>query len=61
MADVQSELQHFRSQFEESLNTHENTNKSLTEQVRELNQQREHAEQEVRTFEDFTSFVLPFF
>lgn len=50
MAALQSELQDLRTQFEESLNSHENTKKSLTEQVRELNQQREHAQQEVRTF-----------
>lgn len=53
LADVQSELQRLRSHFEESLNSHENTKKSLTEQVRESIQQREHAEQEVRTFEVF--------
>ncbi len=49
MSVLRSELQDLRTQFEESLNSHENTKKSLTEQVRELNQQREHAQQEVRT------------
>lgn len=48
MAVLQSELHDLRTQFEESLNSHENVKRSLTEQVRELNQQREHAQQEVR-------------
>lgn len=61
MSVLRSELQDLQTQFEESLNSHENTKKSLTEQVRELNQQREHAQQEVRTFKNFTSFILPFF
>lgn len=61
MADLQSELQNLRTQFEESLNSHESAKKSLTEQVREFNQQREHAQQEVRRFEGFTSFVQRFF
>lgn len=50
MAVVQSELQDLRTQFEDSLNSHENAERSLTEQVRELNQQRENAQREVRTF-----------
>ncbi|XP_068447240.1 rootletin isoform X3 [Clinocottus analis] len=45
-AILQSELQDLKTQFEESLNSHENTKKSLIEQVRELNQQREHTQQE---------------
>lgn len=49
-AILQSELQDLRTQFEESLNSHGDAKKSLTEQVIELNQQREHAQQEVRTF-----------
>lgn len=49
MVVLQSELQDLRTQFEESLNSNEIAKKSLTEQVRELNQQREHAQQEVRT------------
>lgn len=61
MADLQSELQNLRTQFEESLNSHESAKKSLTEQVREFIQQREHAQQEVRCFEGFTSFVQRFF
>lgn len=61
MAVLQSELHDLRTQFEESLNSHENVKKSLTEQVRELNQQREHAQQEVRTFKNQTSFFQPFF
>ena len=55
MAVLQSELQDLRTQFEESLNSRENAERSLTEQVRELNQQREHAQQEVRTFTNFNS------
>ena len=50
MSVLQSELKDLRTQFEESLNSHENGKRSLTEQVRELNQQSEHAQQEVRTF-----------
>ncbi|KAM8874513.1 uncharacterized protein crocc2 isoform 2-T2 [Spinachia spinachia] len=46
-AVLQSELQNLQSQFEESLNSHEDTKKSLIEQVRELNQQREHTQQEL--------------
>lgn len=56
MAVLQSELQNLRIQFEESLNSHENAKKSLTEQVRELNQHREHSQLEVRTFENLTFF-----
>lgn len=47
MAVCQTELQDLRNQFEESLNSHEDVKKSLTEQVRELNQQRDHTQQEV--------------
>lgn len=47
MAVLQTELQDLRNQFEESLNFHENVKKSLTEQVRECNQQRDHTQQEV--------------
>ncbi|XP_034438966.1 rootletin isoform X1 [Hippoglossus hippoglossus] len=47
MSVLQSELKDLRTQFEESLNSHENGKKSLTEQVRELNQQSEHAQQEL--------------
>lgn len=50
MAVLQSELRELQLHFEESLNSHESDKKSLTEQVRELNQQREHAQQEVGTF-----------
>ena len=50
MAVLQSEMQDLRTQFEESLNSHENTKKSLTEHVRELNQQSKDAQQEVRIF-----------
>lgn len=50
MAVLQSELQDLRNQFEESLNSHQSTKNSLTAQVRELDQQREHAQQEVKTF-----------
>uniref|UniRef100_A0A3B4GVC1 Ciliary rootlet coiled-coil, rootletin family member 2 n=1 Tax=Pundamilia nyererei TaxID=303518 RepID=A0A3B4GVC1_9CICH len=46
MAVLQSELRELQLHFEESLNSHESDKKSLTEQVRELNQQREHAQQE---------------
>ncbi|XP_032382850.1 rootletin [Etheostoma spectabile] len=46
-AVLQSELQDLQTQFEESLNSHEHAKKSLIEQVRELNQQREHAQQEL--------------
>lgn len=55
-AVLQSELRNLQSQFEESLNSHEDTKKSLIEQVRELNQQREHTQQEVRN--PFTRFHL---
>ncbi|AWP11438.1 putative rootletin-like [Scophthalmus maximus] len=47
-AVLQSELKDLRAQFEESLNSHENSEKSLTEQVRELHQQREKAQQELQ-------------
>lgn len=50
MTDLQSELQNLRAQFEESLNSHEITKKSLSEQVREFNQQSERTKQEVRRF-----------
>ncbi|XP_034387086.1 rootletin [Cyclopterus lumpus] len=46
-AVLQSELQDLQTQFEESLNSHENAKKSLIEQVRELNQHREHTQQEL--------------
>lgn len=48
MDDLQRELQTLRSRFEESLNSHEDSKKSLSEQVREFGQQREEAQQEVR-------------
>ena len=57
MAVLQAELQDLRTQFEESLDRHENAEKSLTEQVRELNQQREREEQEVRTLRDIYLFM----
>ncbi|XP_028300551.1 rootletin [Gouania willdenowi] len=47
MAVLQAELQHIQAQFEESLNSQQNMEKSLTQQVRELNQQREHDQQEL--------------
>lgn len=50
MAVLQSELRELQLHFEESLNSHESDKKGLTEQVRELNQQREHAQHEVGTF-----------
>lgn len=50
MALLRSELHDLRTRFDDSLSSHENTSKSLTEQIRELNQQREQAQQEVRTF-----------
>lgn len=53
MAVLQSELQNLRTQFEESLNSHEDDKKSLSEQFREFNQQKEHAHQEVRSFKRF--------
>ncbi|KAM9391072.1 uncharacterized protein ACWYII_034158, partial [Salvelinus alpinus] len=46
IAGLQCELQSLRSRFEESLSSHESSEKSLTEQVRELNQQRETARHE---------------
>ncbi|XP_063747285.1 rootletin [Eleginops maclovinus] len=48
-AVLQSELHDLRSQFEESLNAHENAKKSLIEQVKELYQLREHTQQELET------------
>lgn len=48
MADLQCELQTLRTRFEESLNSYEDSKKSLGEQVREFNQQKEEAQQEVR-------------
>lgn len=48
IAALRYELKELRTEFEESLNSHENTKKSFAEQVRELNKQREHAEKEVR-------------
>lgn len=48
MADLQRELQTLRTRFEESLNSHEDSKKSLSEQVREFGQQKEEAQQEVR-------------
>lgn len=47
MADLQRELHTLRSHFEESLNSHEDSKKSLSEQVREFGQQKEEAQQEV--------------
>lgn len=46
--DLQSELCNLRTQFEESLNSHEDAKRRLSEQVREFSQQRERAQQEVR-------------
>lgn len=48
MADLQCELCSLRTQFEESLNSHEDAKRRLSEQVREFSQQRERAQQEVR-------------
>lgn len=48
MTDLQHELQTLRTHFEESLNSHEDSKKSLSEQVREFSQQKEEAQQEVR-------------
>lgn len=47
MADLQRELQTLRSRFEESLNSHEDSEKSLSEQVREFGRRKEEAQQEV--------------
>lgn len=58
MAVLRSELRELQLHFEESLNSHESAKKSLTEQVRELNQQREHAQQEVGTLKKSYHFVL---
>lgn len=44
-------------QFEESLDSHQSAEKSLTEQLRELNQQRERAQQEVGTFKHLHHIV----
>jgi len=49
MAVLNSELHNLRTQFEESLSSHQSANDSLMEQVRELNQQKEQAKQEVGT------------
>ncbi|TNN74186.1 Rootletin [Liparis tanakae] len=54
-AVLQCELQDLQTQFEESLNSHENAKTSLIEQVRELSQHREHTQQEVRTL--FSGFL----
>lgn len=56
MAVLQAELQDLWTQFEEALSSHENAKKSLTEQVREMNQQREHTQQEVRTVKSSAVF-----
>lgn len=48
MSELQSELWMLQSQSEECLNSHENRNKSPSEQVKELNQQREYTQHEVR-------------
>lgn len=48
MADLQHELQTLRTRFEESLNSYEDSKKSLSVQVREFGQQKEEAQQEVR-------------
>lgn len=48
MADLQCELCSLRTQFEGSLNSHEDAKRRLSEQVREFSQQRERAQQEVR-------------
>lgn len=48
MVDLQSELCNLRTQFEESLNSHEDAKRRLNEQVREFSQQRERAQEEVR-------------
>lgn len=48
VVDLQSELCNLRTQFEESLNSHEDAKRQLSEQVREFSQQRERAQQEVR-------------
>lgn len=49
MADLQRELCSLRAQFEESLDSHEDAKRRLSEQVREFSQQRERAQQEVRS------------
>lgn len=48
VVDLQSELCNLRTKFEESLNSHEDAKRRLSEQVREFSQQRERAQQEVR-------------
>lgn len=60
MALLRSELHDLRTRFDDSLNSHENTSKSLTEQVRELNQQREQAQQEVRSFKILVTTLVLF-
>lgn len=48
VVDLQSELCKLRTQLEESLNSHEDATRRLSEQVGEFSQQRERAQQEVR-------------
>ncbi|KAI4829341.1 hypothetical protein KUCAC02_023387 [Chaenocephalus aceratus] len=51
-AVLRSELHDLRSQFEESLKSHENAKRSLIEQVKELYQLREHTQQELEGAKD---------
>lgn len=57
MAELQSELQNLRTQLEESLDSHEEAQRSLAEQVGELKHQRQRTQQEVSSlsFDLFSS------
>lgn len=58
---LQLQLQDLQTQLERSLDSHQQAHKSFTEQVKELNEEKEHAQQEVGILHIFCSFLPTFF